>query len=126
VTLEACVLSDADRLDSLGASVVMRWAMTMKRGRWPETRTYHPDDPFALWREPDGQRYLLALMVVKDKRSSSTRSQDTQVIRTHLRGGTRRDRIELPRNVIRVIEADVLAMGHWIFFNPIVAYPCRV
>jgi hypothetical protein len=48
------------------------------------------------------------------------------MIRTRLGGGTRRDRIELPRNVIRVIKADVLAMGHWIFFNPIVAYPCRV
>ena len=58
-TLEARVLSDADRLDSPGASGVMRWAMTTKHGRWPETRTYHPDDPFALWREPDGQRYLL-------------------------------------------------------------------
>ena len=31
---------------------VMRWAMTAKHGRWPQTRTYHPDDPFALWREP--------------------------------------------------------------------------
>ena len=49
----------ADRLDSLGASGVMRWAMTMKHARWPEMRTYHPDDPFAVWREPDGQRYLL-------------------------------------------------------------------
>jgi uncharacterized protein len=58
-TLEACVLYDADRLDSLGACGVMRWAMTMKRGRWPQTRTYHPEDPFALWREPDGQRYQL-------------------------------------------------------------------
>jgi uncharacterized protein len=58
-TLEACVLYDADRLDSLGASGVMRWAMAAKHGRWPETRTYHPDDPFALWRDPDGQRYLL-------------------------------------------------------------------
>ena len=57
--LEARVLYDADRLDSLGASGVMRWAMTTKRGHWPEFRTYHPDDPFALWREPDGQRYLL-------------------------------------------------------------------
>jgi hypothetical protein len=37
----------------------MRWAMTMKRGRWPEIRTYHPDDPFALWRDPDGQHYQL-------------------------------------------------------------------
>jgi uncharacterized protein len=58
-TLEARVLYDADRLDSLGASGVMRWAMTTKRGRWPETRTYHPDDPFALWRDPNGQHYLL-------------------------------------------------------------------
>src|SRR5437667_1628689 len=58
-TLEARVLYDADRLDSLGASGVMRWAMTMKHGRWPETRTYHPDDPFAIWRDPDGQRYQL-------------------------------------------------------------------
>ena len=37
----------------------MRWAMTTKRGRWPQTATYHPDDPFALWRDSDGQRYLL-------------------------------------------------------------------
>jgi uncharacterized protein len=58
-TLEARVLYDADHLDSLGASGVMRWAMTMKRGRWPQTRTYHPDDPFALWRDPDGQHYQL-------------------------------------------------------------------
>jgi uncharacterized protein len=58
-TLEARVLYDADRLDSLGAVGVMRWAMNTKHGRWPEMRTYHPDDPFTLWREPDGQRYLL-------------------------------------------------------------------
>jgi uncharacterized protein len=58
-TLETCVLYDADRLDSLGASGVMRWAMTMKRGPWPQTRTYHPEDPFAFWREPDGQCYQL-------------------------------------------------------------------
>jgi len=38
---------------------VMRWAMTAKHGRWPEIKTYHPDDPFALWRVPDGQRYPL-------------------------------------------------------------------
>jgi uncharacterized protein len=58
-TLEARVLADADRLDSLGASGVMRWAMSRKLGRWPEMRSYHPEDPFALWREPDGQHYLL-------------------------------------------------------------------
>jgi uncharacterized protein len=37
----------------------MRWAMTMKHGRWPETRTYHPDDPFALWRDLDTHRSML-------------------------------------------------------------------
>ena len=58
-TLEARVVADADRLDSLGASGVMRWALTTKHGRWPETKTYHPEDPFAFWRGPDGQRYLL-------------------------------------------------------------------
>jgi uncharacterized protein len=58
-TLEARVLYDADCLDSLGACGVMRWAMTTKRGHWPDIRTYHPDDPFALWREPDGQHYQL-------------------------------------------------------------------
>jgi hypothetical protein len=60
-----CVLYDADRLDSLGACGVMRWAMTAKHGRWPQTRTYHPDDPFALWRVPDGQHYLLDRFLTK-------------------------------------------------------------
>lgn len=58
-TLEARVLYDADRLDSLGASGVMRWAMSTRRGHSKGIRTYHPDDPFALWREPDEQHYLL-------------------------------------------------------------------
>jgi uncharacterized protein len=57
--LEARVPYDADRLDSLGASGIMHWAITMKRGRWPEMRTYHPEDPIALWQEPDRQRYQL-------------------------------------------------------------------
>lgn len=37
----------------------MGYDMTMKRGRWPQIKTYHPDDPFALWREPDGRHYQL-------------------------------------------------------------------
>jgi len=37
----------------------MRRAITMKRVRWPEIRTYYPVDPFALWREQDGQHYQL-------------------------------------------------------------------
>jgi uncharacterized protein len=58
-TLEACVLYDADRLDSLGASGLMRWAMTLKNKKWSEWKSYHPDDPFAAWRAPDEQHYLL-------------------------------------------------------------------
>ena len=58
-TLESRVLYDADRLDSLGASGVIRWALTMKSKRWSEWKTYHPEDPFAAQRVPDEQHYLL-------------------------------------------------------------------
>jgi uncharacterized protein len=58
-TLEARVLYDADRLDSLGASGVIRWAMTVKSKQWSEWKTYHPEDPFAAQRVPDEQHYLL-------------------------------------------------------------------
>ena len=44
---------------------MMRWAMTMKRVRWSEMRTYHREDPFALWREPDGQHYQLDRFFIK-------------------------------------------------------------
>ena len=59
MTLEARVLYDADRLDSLGASGIMRWALTSKRQKWAEWKSYAPDDPFAVQRTPDDQHYLL-------------------------------------------------------------------
>ena len=59
VTLEARVLYDADRLDSMGASGLMRWAMTLQNKKWSEWKSYHPDDPFAVRRAPDDQHYLL-------------------------------------------------------------------
>ena len=37
----------------------MRWAMAIKNKKWSEWKSYHPDDPFALHRTPDDQRYLL-------------------------------------------------------------------
>ena len=40
--------------------------------------------------------------------------------------GTSRDRIKLPCNAIRVVEADVHVMRLQVFLNPIVMYPCRV
>ena len=58
-TLEARVLYDADRLVSMGASGLMRWAMTLKNKKWSEWKSYHPDDPFAVQRDPDDQHYLL-------------------------------------------------------------------
>jgi len=58
-TIEARVVYDADRLDSLGASGLMRWAMTMKNRSWSEWKSYHPNDPFAARRVPDEQHYML-------------------------------------------------------------------
>jgi uncharacterized protein len=58
-TLEAKVVRDADRLDSLGAIGILRWAITGAIRRTEETQTYHPDDPFAEWHALDDRRYML-------------------------------------------------------------------
>lgn len=58
-TLEACVVRDADRLDGLGATGIIRWAVTGTVRRTPQTLTYHPDDPFAEYHELDEKHYML-------------------------------------------------------------------
>ena len=58
-TIEARVVRDADRLDSLGATGILRWAITGTLRRTPQTRSYHPADPFAEHHEPDDHRYML-------------------------------------------------------------------
>ena len=58
-TLEARVVRDADRLDSLGAIGILRWAITGAVRRTGETQIYHPNDPFAEWHALDDRRYML-------------------------------------------------------------------
>ncbi len=58
-TLEARVVRDADRLDSLGAIGILRWAITGTLRRTAETISYDPDDPFAERRRPDDGHFIL-------------------------------------------------------------------
>lgn len=92
-TLEAKVVRDADRLDSLGAIGILRWAFTGALRRTSETQTYHPDDPFAEWHTLDDRRYMLDHFFIKLLKLDSTMStqtgralsqQRTAFIRTYL------------------------------------------
>lgn len=76
-TLEACVVRDADRLDGLGATGIIRWAVTGTIRRTPQTLTYHPDDPFAEHHALDDTHYMLdhfysKLLKLKDSMTTAT------------------------------------------------------
>jgi len=76
-TLEAKVVRDADRLDSLGAIGILRWAITGAVRRTGETQTYHPDDPFAEWHTLDDRRYMLDHFFTKLLKLDSTMAIQT-------------------------------------------------
>lgn len=76
-TPEAKIVRDADRLDSLGAIGILRWAITGTVRRTPQTQPYHSDDPFAEWHTPDDHRYMLDHFFTKLLKLSSTMSTQT-------------------------------------------------
>ncbi len=76
-TLEARVVRDADRLDSLGAIGILRWAITGTLGRTAQTRSYHPTDPFAEQRPPDDSHYMLDHFFTKLLKLSDTMATET-------------------------------------------------
>lgn len=76
-TLEAKVVRDADRLDSLGAIGILRWAVTGTVRRTSETQTYHPDDPFAEWHTLDDRRYMLDHFFTKLLKLDATMATQT-------------------------------------------------
>jgi uncharacterized protein len=76
-TLEAKVMRDADRLDSLGAIGILRWAITGTVLRTPHTQIYHPDDPFAERHILDDRRYMLDHFFTKLLKLDSTMSTQT-------------------------------------------------
>ncbi len=76
-TLEAKVVRDADRLDSLGAIGILRWAITSAVRRTADTQTYHPDDPFAERHTLDDHRYMLDHFFTKLLKLGSTMSTRT-------------------------------------------------
>jgi len=77
LTLEACVVRDADRLDALGAVGILRWAITGTLRRNAQTRSYHLTDPFAEQHTLDDHTYLLDHFYTKLLKISSTMTTQT-------------------------------------------------
>ncbi len=76
-TLEARVMRDADRLDGMGAIGILRWAITGTLKRQPQTRSYHPADPFAEHHQPDDKHYMLdhfytKLLILEENMGTAT------------------------------------------------------
>ena len=76
-TLEARIVRDADRLDSMGAIGILRWAITGTLRRTPQTKTYHPTDPFAEHHIPDDRSYMLDHFFTKLLKLGDTMTTET-------------------------------------------------
>ncbi|HLH63949.1 MAG TPA: HD domain-containing protein [Ktedonobacteraceae bacterium] len=76
-TLEARVVRDADRLEALGATGILRWAITATIRRTSQTRSYHPHDPFAEQRPPDDRLYMLDHFFTKLLKLADSMSTET-------------------------------------------------
>jgi uncharacterized protein len=76
-TLEAKIVRDADRLDGLGAIGILRWAVTGAVRRTPETRSYHPTDPFGSKHTLHDKQYMLDHFYSKLLKLSSTMLTET-------------------------------------------------
>ena len=70
-------MRDADRLDGLGAIGILRWAITGTIRRTPQTRSYHPDDPFAEQRQPDDRLFMLDHFFTKLLKLADSMSTET-------------------------------------------------
>ncbi len=68
-TLEAQIVQDADRLDSLGAIGIVR---TLQVGTGLQRALYQPDDPFCVQRIPDDSQFTLDHFYTKLLRLADT------------------------------------------------------
>lgn len=102
-TIEARVVRDADRLDSLGAIGILRWAITGTLRRTSQTHSYHPDDPFAEHHELDDHRYMLDHFYSKLLKLGDTMGTETGRILAQRRTAFMHDYLNEMREELEVI-----------------------
>jgi uncharacterized protein len=101
-TIEAKVVRDADRLDALGAIGIMRWALTGAVLHTAETRSYHPEDPFAEKHEPDDKRYMLDHFYAKLLKLGETMATETGRFMAERRTGFMRTYLQELRKELEI------------------------
>lgn len=101
-TIEAKAVRDADRLDALGAIGIMRWALTGAVLHTAETRSYHPEDPFAEKHEPDDKRYMLDHFYAKLLKLGETMATETGSFMAERRTGFMRTYLQELRKELEI------------------------